>query len=106
MAINSKIDISSLLNILIYSVLAILIFCLVYFVSFNPISPDANLYYGLAQNLQDGTGYIDNIRNDEIIPTIGHPLIISFFNIIGDSTGVLYGKITLALLLFLYLFGI
>ena len=41
------------------------------------LNPDARLYYGLAQNLVDGTGYRDTVRNREIMPSVGHPFIIS-----------------------------
>jgi len=54
--------------------------------------PDANLYFGLGNNLLNGVGYIDNIRNDYILPPIGHPLLISLFSLIGLS-GLLFNKI-------------
>lgn len=43
------------------------------------ITPDSKLYFGLAKNLTIGKGYNDTIRNDEILPPIGHPLLLSFF---------------------------
>jgi hypothetical protein len=41
------------------------------------LNPDAKLYYALAQNIVDGTGYFDTLRNDQIIPPIGHPLLLA-----------------------------
>jgi len=41
------------------------------------LNPDAKLYYSLAQNIVDGTGYFDTLRNDQIIPPIGHPLLLA-----------------------------
>lgn len=38
---------------------------------------DSQLYYGLAKNLVSGKGYFDTIRNDEILPPIGHPILLS-----------------------------
>ena len=39
------------------------------------LSPDAKLYYGLAENLVAGRGYVDTIRNEQILPPIGHPAL-------------------------------
>ncbi|AWX44542.1 hypothetical protein HME9304_01545 [Flagellimonas maritima] len=41
--------------------------------------PDAKLYRGLSVNIFAGEGYIDNIRNDFILPSIGHPLLLGIF---------------------------
>jgi len=38
------------------------------------VTADGILYEGLADNLINGTGYQDTIRNDFILPSIGHPL--------------------------------
>ena len=46
---------------------------------YQKITPDSALYLGLAQNLALSQGYNDTIRNSEILPTIGHPLILSLF---------------------------
>jgi len=46
------------------------------------LNPDAKVYYGLAENIYDGTGFFDTIRNDQILPPVGHPLILTFFCII------------------------
>lgn len=46
------------------------------FVEISPAGLDAELYLGLGNNLLNGIGFIDTIRNDEILPTIGHPLVI------------------------------
>lgn len=42
------------------------------------MSPDAQLYWGLARNLFDGTGYFDTIRDREILPSVGHPMLMAF----------------------------
>jgi hypothetical protein len=47
---------------------------------------DAELYYGLAKNLVKGAGFRDTIRNDEILPSIGHPAFLAVFCIIGGLT--------------------
>ena len=49
--------------------------------------PDAQLYHGLSINLFSETGYIDNIRNDYILPSIGHPLLLGVFEKIGFDNG-------------------
>lgn len=41
------------------------------------LNPDAKLYCSLAANLVYGTGYHDTFRNEETMPSIGHPLILS-----------------------------
>lgn len=41
------------------------------------LNPDAKLYYSLAQNIVDGTGYFDTLRNDQIMPPIGHPFLLA-----------------------------
>lgn len=42
--------------------------------------PDALLYIQMSLNIKSGLGLIDNIRFQEIIPPLGHPLLLSFFN--------------------------
>lgn len=46
---------------------------------FQEITPDSKLYMGLAENLMNGKGYYDTIRNDEILPPIGHPFLLFLF---------------------------
>jgi hypothetical protein len=47
---------------------------------------DAELYYGLAKNLVNGTGFYDTVRNEEILPSVGHPAFLAVFCIIGGLT--------------------
>ncbi|MFT7613046.1 MAG: hypothetical protein ACI9J3_002014 [Parvicellaceae bacterium] len=58
---------------------------------------DGVLYEGLAINLLNGIGYQDTIRNDFILPSIGHPLIIIVFKFLGVSSGLIFGKIMFSL---------
>lgn len=46
------------------------------------LNPDAKLYYSLAQNIVDGTGYFDTCRNQELVPSVGHPVLLAFFCVI------------------------
>ena len=46
---------------------------------FLPSGPDAHQYLKMAENLKSGIGLVDNLRFDEIIPPIGHPLILMIF---------------------------
>jgi len=64
------------------------------FVQIVPSGPDANLYFGLGQNLLNDIGYIDNIRNDEILPSIGYPFIIMLALKLGMS-GKIFAKIVI-----------
>jgi len=48
-------------------------------------SPDSRLYIGLAKNIAEGTGYVDNIRDSNVLPPIGHPLLVSAFFKINDN---------------------
>jgi len=72
------------------AILLILGLAYCYVVTSIPVSdhltPDSKLYYGLSQNIISGTGYYDTVRNGEILPPIGHPLILLFDRIIGDIT--------------------
>ncbi|PKP02373.1 MAG: hypothetical protein CVU11_12000 [Bacteroidetes bacterium HGW-Bacteroidetes-6] len=73
-------------NVFWYLPATIVAITILLFENFLPSGPDANLYFGLSRNLVDGTGYIDNIRNDFILPPVGHPLLIvvlSFFKLTG-----------------------
>lgn len=38
---------------------------------------DACLYYTLAENIVNGTGYFDTIRRSEIMPSVGHPFLLA-----------------------------
>jgi hypothetical protein len=46
------------------------------------LNPDAQLYYSLAQNLVDGKGYYDTLHKNEIVPSIGHPALLTLFCVI------------------------
>lgn len=48
-------------------------------------SPDGILYEGIARALFDLWVYEDNVRNDEILPTIGHPALIGVLRGLGPS---------------------
>lgn len=63
----------------------IIVSLFVFLIDITPSGPDANLYFGLAKNLLSDVGYIDTIRNDEILPSIGYPLIIAFAIKLGIS---------------------
>lgn len=77
----------------------IMVICVYLYIEIQPISPDAELYHGLAKNILNGIGYYDTIRNDEILPSIGHPLLIALSLQFGIS-----GKFfTLALLILSFL---
>jgi hypothetical protein len=54
----------------------------------SPAGSDSELYSGLADNLLSGRGYVDTVRNDEIITPIGHPLVLAATKIIGLSDGL------------------
>lgn len=47
---------------------------------------DAELYYGLAQNIVKGIGFYDTVRNTQTMPSIGHPVFLAIFCIIGGLT--------------------
>jgi hypothetical protein len=44
---------------------------------FTRLNPDSKLYYGLARNLSDGTGYHDTVRKKDVLPPVGHPLLLA-----------------------------
>jgi len=73
----------------------IFIFSLALFVDFDPAGPDSKLYYGLAKNLVNKIGYIDNIRGDEILPSIGYPIIIASSIKLGINA-YLFAKLCIA----------
>ncbi len=54
------------------------------------LNPDAQLYYSLAQNLVKGVGYYDTLRNDEAMPSIGHPVFLAVFCVIGGMAPALF----------------
>ena len=72
-----------------FPVLGCLLACLFLTLQFrmNPAGGDAVLYSGLADNLLQGRGYVDNVRHDEIIPPIGHPLVLAAVRRAGWPTG-------------------
>lgn len=80
-----------------YDVLSILlIFCFSSIVDINiELSPDSKLYYGLALNILDGVGFYDTIRNNEILPSVGHPLIIAIITKLNIN-GLLYSYLILS----------
>lgn len=50
------------------------------------LNTDAKLYWGLAQNLANGTGFHDTVRNKDILPSIGHPKAMSLgWSVFGFS---------------------
>jgi len=65
-----------------------------------PAGPDAKLYHGLSSNIFSEVGFVDNIRNDFILPSIGHPLLIGVFQKLGITDGIFVSKILLFLSLF------
>ena len=48
------------------------------------MNPDARLYYSIAENIVDGTGYFDTVRNEQTVPSVGHPLLLAVFCVILD----------------------
>ena len=75
-----------------------LILCFVFqFSTPDVVSPDGTLYHGLAENLVDGDGYIDNIRNDFILPPVGHPLVILLAETLGITDPLVFARILLFL---------
>jgi hypothetical protein len=73
-----------------------------------PINPnecfDCNLYEGLADNIWNGLGFIDNVRNDFILPSIGYPLCILISKYFLSLDSILFMKFNLFFgFLFLYL---
>lgn len=73
----------------------------------DELTPDSKLYNGLAQNIIKGVGYHDTIRNNEILPPIGHPLIIATYDFLGipfefTKTFILISILFLSLSIYLY----
>ncbi len=60
-------------------VATIFIAVIIVLITYPEMGPDATLYWGLAENLHNGRGFINNIRNDNLLPPIGHVLILLFF---------------------------
>lgn len=50
------------------------------------LNPDAKLYYSIAENITNGVGFEDTARKQMILPSVGHPLLLSAFCIIGKLT--------------------
>ena len=76
---------SILIQIIVYSMLLIYTVVVISRIPVTPRSPDSDLYFGLAENIKSGTGYIDNIRNQDILPPVGHPLLLSIFLLFSDN---------------------
>jgi hypothetical protein len=51
-------------------------------IQMEKLNPDAQHYFYLARNLVDGNGYYDKLKNDEILPSIGHPFLVAVFCVI------------------------
>ena len=64
------------------------------------LAPDPTLYIGLAKNLAAGKGYYDTIRDDEILPSIGHPMLLSLSLRLNASS---YFDETLVFLSFIFI---
>jgi hypothetical protein len=77
--------------------LALIFSCCYSFENSEVVSPDGTLYHGLAHNLVDGDGYHDNIRNDFILPPVGHPLIILLANSLGLNDAGTFARLLLFL---------
>lgn len=43
---------------------------------------DGSLYYALAENIVNGTGYFDTYRHMEIMPSVGHPLLLAILCVV------------------------
>lgn len=84
---------------LFYEVFLVIVIALILTIvkPFSPMGPDAQLYYGLGQNILSGVGYVDTIRNDEILPSVGYPALVSIFLLLGLTSGIITGKILLFL---------
>lgn len=63
--------------------------------------PDSNLYLQLAKNILNLDGYIDNIRNDEIMPPVGHPILIGIGLAFGID-GEIYTKTIISVSFWLF----
>lgn len=50
------------------------------------LTPDSKLYCGLSENIKNGVGYHDTIRSDDILPPVGHPLLLLTFGYITKET--------------------
>jgi hypothetical protein len=84
--------------------LFIILFLVIRFQNSDIVSPDGVLYHESAHNLVDGDGYHDNIRNDFILPPVGHPLVILLANSLGVNSPLVFARILLFLGLFLVFF--
>ncbi len=84
-----------------------LLFTRIPVLSTDELTPDSKLYNGLAQNIITGVGYQDTIRNNEILPPVGHPLIIAVYSFLGipfefTKTFILISILFLSLSIYLY----
>lgn len=85
----------------IINIIIIVVYVYLY-IEIQPMSPDSELYLGLAKNILNGIGYYDTIRNDEILPSIGHPLLIALSLQFGISEK--FFTLSLLILSFLLLY--
>lgn len=69
-------------------------------------TPDGELYYGLAGNLIANEGYHDDIRDDIILPPIGHPILIVISRLVGLDSPELFSAILLFAGLFILFLGV
>lgn len=83
-----KIKTKKFLKITIYLILLIYAVIVVFNIPMIQSSPDSKLYLGLAENIKSGTGYYDNIRNQDILPPIGHPLLLCVFSLFSNNVAV------------------
>lgn len=70
-----------------------------------PAGPDGVLYGRLAENLLNGRGYIDNLRHQEVLPPVGHPLLLAVFRWAGVSGGTLTFLLILSSVLLVFQTG-
>lgn len=71
-------------------------------VNILPIGPDAKLYFGVAENLLLDLGFVDTIRNDEILPSIGYPFLIMLSLKVGANEIMFFWAILFASFVFMY----
>lgn len=71
----------------------------------SELTPDSKLYYGLSKNIESGVGYYDTIRNDEILPPVGHPLLLLTLGSLTEHITIIevfVGVLALMLAVWLY----
>ncbi len=79
-------------------------FIVLYFVikdtSFVSFSPDSKIYFNSAMNINRGW-YCETVNTEEILPSVGHPFLISLFLRLGIEECFPYFFYTTSLILFL-----